>query len=600
MKLLNFLNNNIILEVSEKLKNQLYDKFKSETEDDREQIISNIDLFDRYKGGLSPEKRDISRYSYNDLKSVVDNKQYNKTIEDIFTGFKKKEGNLENASLRKYIKKFLEIQSELPPQKQDISNYKFLDLVSLIDKNYSKLLSNKMLKKFRVENPQLNRDQLLFYINSYDENFDLIPINVKGIDKMSFDELEHLLDGLEGKKDVASKNDQDVDNIDLKYDENGLKIFAPITKDQCIRLRNGRGWCTSREGGGNMYYNYRLGSERTLYYVIDEDKSFDDTNFAVVILVDPNGQKAMADKSNSGKFGGSTNMPWSEIVSKVPKLKGLEHLFVSNPLTKEEKTLINTVKDVRVGDNPMESFKSPQEVEMWLEYVTPTLRTIQYSNLIPELKKKYIALGMELTPEMINSSESEVIKYYISKKITSIKDKDLNSLTTNDIALLNTSTLKQLKEELKPKYSKGLLHNGNTLTINGFTGGAINKFISLYGLDDLFQNLPETLTDIHIINDSTTNNIIITIPDSINKFKNLDGIQFDNCINHIPETICGLSKLTYVSIVNNNGLTSIPECMGLMTSIVFINLSNNENLVIPKSISENGLLLGDNIWDLNN
>jgi hypothetical protein len=87
---------------------------------------------------------------------------------------------------------------------------------------------------------------------------------------------------LEGKKDASDKTKEDIEDIDLKYDQNNLKIFAPKTKDQCIRLKNGRGWCTSREGSGNMYYNYRLGHERTLYYVIDEDKKYDDLNFDYV------------------------------------------------------------------------------------------------------------------------------------------------------------------------------------------------------------------------------------------------------------------------------------------------------------------------------
>jgi hypothetical protein len=41
---------------------------------------------------------------------------------------------------------------------------------------------------------------------------------------MSFSELEHLLDGLEGKKESNGNDKQDVEDIDLKYDQNNLKI----------------------------------------------------------------------------------------------------------------------------------------------------------------------------------------------------------------------------------------------------------------------------------------------------------------------------------------------------------------------------------------
>ena len=598
MRLLKFLNENILNEVSDKLKNQLYIKFKDETSDEREVIMSYIDSFDRYKESLSSEKRDITKYSYNELKSLIDSKQSVKIISDIFKQFKKKEKGIENAELKKYIKKFLEIQSELPNNSQNINKLNFLQLVKLIDKSYYQLLNKKMIEKFSKENPNLTKEQIIFYINSYNENFDIIPFETKGIDKMSFSELEHLLDGLEGKTDVASKNKEDVEDINLKYDQNNLKIFAPKTKDQCIRLKNGRGWCTSREGSGNMYYNYRLGSERTLYYVIDEDKSFDDLNFATVILVDPSGRKSMADKSNSGRYGGSTNIPWDEIVLKVPKLEGLESVFKPEPLTQEEKELINIVKNARVGDNPMESFENPQQVEMWLEYNSPHLSDAQYSNLTPNLKKKYIALGMSLSSGMINSSEPEVLKYYITKKIDIIKDSDINRLSKEDIELLNTPMLKTIKQELKPKFASSITSDGEKLIIDSFTNGAIGKFINLYGLEDLFKSLPSTLKEFQIQNKDVNNNTIITIPDDIGRFKDLNMIMLDNCIDSIPDSVCGLPKLKFLALINNRQLKSIPECVTNLPSLLFLNLKGSPNVDAPQGIKEKGTDMGGGMWDL--
>jgi hypothetical protein len=599
MKLLNLLNKKILNEVSEKVKNQLYSKFENETSDSREIVMSYIDLFDRYKESLSPDKRDITKYSYNELKSFLDSKQYAKTISDIFKQFKKKEKGIENNTLTKYIKKFLEIKSEIPKDFQDINKLTYLQLVKLIDKGYYQLLNKKMIEKFSIENPNLTKEQIIFYINNYYENFDLIPFETKGIDKMSFSELEHLLDGLEGKKESNGNNKQDVEDIDLKYDQNNLKIFAPKTKDQCIRLKNGRGWCTSREGSGNMYYNYRLGSERTLYYVIDEDKSFDDLNFATVILVDPDGGKSMADKSNSGRYGGSTNLPWDEIVSKVPKLEGLESIFKPEPLTQEEKELINIVRNARVGDNPMESFENPQQVEMWLEYNSPNLSDVQYSNLTPNLKKKYIALGMNLSSGMINTSEPEVLKYYITKKIDTIKDSDISRLSGEDIALLNTPMLKKVKEELKPKFASSVTSNsGEKLVIDSFTNGAIGKFIGLYGLEDLFKSLPSNLKEFQIQNKDANNNIIITIPEDIGRFKELNMIMLDNCVNGIPDSVCSLPKLKFLALINCEQLTSVPECISTLPSLLFLNLKGSNNVNVPQEIREKGTDMGGGMWDL--
>lgn len=597
MKLLNTLNKKILNEVSEKIKNQLFSKFQDETKDTREVVMSYIDLFDRYKDSLPSTKRDITKYSYKDLKSFIESKQSAKIITDIFNKFKKKEQGIENVELKKNIKKFLEIQSELPPQYQDITKFSFLNLVKFINKGYSQLLNNKMIKKFSEENPNLTQDQIIFYLNNYIENFDIIPFETKGIDKMSFSELEGLLDGLEGKKDATDSKKVDTEDIDLKYDKNNLKIFAPKTKDQCIRLKNGRGWCTSREGSGNMYYNYRLGSERTLYYVIDEDMNFDDLNFATVILVDPNGRKAMADKSNSGTYGGSTNLPWDEIVKKVPKLEGLEDIFKPEPLTKEEKELINVVKNVRVGNNPMESFENPQQVEMWLEYNSPTLSDVQYSNLTPNLKKKYIALGMDLSSGMIASSEPEVLKYYVGKKIEVIKNKDINGLTSSELSLLNTPMLKKLKDEFKPKFARSIVSKGKDLNISEFDSGPIAKFIKLYGLEDLFKNLPETLQSIQIINTKDPN-MIIEVPEDIARFKNLNMIVFNNCIDRLPDSICELNELTFLGCINNKQLTTIPECIVNLPKITFLNLRGSVNVEVPQAIQDIGVEMGDGLWDI--
>ena len=586
MKLLDVLKSNLILEISDKIKKQLLSRWSGETQDTPEKIFLNIDLFEKYKNGLPADRRDIMRYSYDDLTSLIALKESLKTVDDIFTEFKKKEKKLDNNLLKKYIKKFLEIQSGLPKQRQDILGYKFLDLVKMIDEIYPKALNKVLIDKFTKENPNLTIPQIVFYIDEYINIFDEIPVDSKGSDKMSFSEFEHLIDSITAKKGSNETKKSDISDIELKYNQNNLKIFAPKTKDQCIKLRNGRSWCTSREGGGNMYYNYRLGHERTLYYVIDEDKDFNDLNFATVILVDPDGKASMADKSNTGKFGGSTNMPWSDIVAKVPKLKGLQNIFVPNPLTQEEKDLIRKVEKAKVGDNPMESFDSPQEVEMWLEYNSPRLTDIQYSNLTTDLKKKYIALGMDLTSSMIENSESEVLKYYISKKIEGIKTTRLDSLSNTDIFLLNTPMLKLIKKELKSKFIKEISSSqqtGKKIQID-YPSGPASKFIALYGFDDMFDSLPENMENLLFINKS--NDLIdLKIPDSISRFKNLESILLDKCVSEIPESIGELKKINFLSFPNNPKLKTLPKSIMTLPNLKFINATGC-NLQLPEGFDK--------------
>ena len=597
MRLLNLLNENILNEVSQKVKDQLYSKWSSDTSDSPEVIMSYIDSFDKYQNGLPSDKRDITKYSYSDLKSLIDSKQHEKNLKIAFNGFKKRESGIENNQLKKYLKKFFEIQSELPNKLKDVNDLKFSDVVKLIDKVYDKLLTEKMVKKFSSENKDLSNDIITYYILAYTTNYDLIPFETKGIDKMSFSELEGILDSLEGKKDITDKKKNDFSDIDLRYDQNNLKIFAPKDKSQCIRLKNGRGWCTSREGSGNMYYNYRLGHERTLYYVIDEDKDFNDVDFASVILVDPDGRMALADKTNSGRYAGSTNLPWDEIVSKIPKIEDLKHIFKPEPLTRDEKELINLVKYANVGDNPMESFENPQQVEMWLEYHSKQLTDIQYSNLTPDLKKKYIALGMSLSPKMITSSEPEVISYYMSKKIDKLRESSLNGLLADEVALLNIPAFKKLKEELKPKFAKELTIGDEKLRIDSFSQGAVGKFITLYGLDDLFESLPTTLNELQIYNKDNSD-VIINIPESISRFKELNMIFLDNCIESIPDSICTLSNLRFLALTNNQKLTSIPDCISDLPNMYILNLKGSPNVMVPKKIQETGTDMGGGMWDL--
>ena len=55
--------------------NQLFVKFKEETEYSEDDIKSFINDFDKYKNGLPSDKRDITKYSYEQLKSLIQSKR---------------------------------------------------------------------------------------------------------------------------------------------------------------------------------------------------------------------------------------------------------------------------------------------------------------------------------------------------------------------------------------------------------------------------------------------------------------------------------------------------------------------------------------------
>ncbi len=155
----------------------------------------------------------------------------------------------------------------------------------------------------------------------------------------------------------------------------------------------------------------------------------------------------------------------------------------------------------------------------------------------------------------------------------------------------------ELKDFFKPEFAKGLTLNGEKLVIDSFSSGAVGKFIGLYGLDDLFDSLPLTLTEIQIQN-RDKNDVIINIPESINKFKNLNLLLFDNCVESVPDTICELEKLRFLALINNPKLTNIPECVVNLPNIYFVNLKGSPNVQIPEAMKQKGNDMGGGMWDL--
>lgn len=587
----------IILEFSDKLVQKLIQKFQQETKDDVDVILSYISDFEKFKEGLNPEERNIEKLSYEQLKNIVSPKRTKSNITKYLKHFKKTTEGVANIDLIKAIRKFLELEKYLDPRSKDITKLKYLDLVGFLEKNFEKAMTKILTDKLSSQT-QLSKDQISYYITTYFNILNNIPIDSKLVTDMTGDEFEHFIDGLTETSEVEVKPSEDIKNIELLYDKDNLKIFAPKTKDQCILLRNGRSWCTSRDGSSNLYYNYRLNNNLTLYYIINEDLPFSDVNFASVILVQTNGKVRLADGTNSGKYSGHDTVSWDDIYKKIPKLRGLENLFVSKPLTEEEKRIIDTIKKTRVGDNPMESFDGDEKmVEMWLEILSPNLTDIQYINISDDLKKKFISLGFSLSPKMIENTSSKVMDYYIRKKIDSIQNKTVDQLNDSDIALLRIPAMSKIKDSLKSKFASSITTGGKKLEIDGLTSGAAGKYIALFGLETLIENLPENLEEFKVKHKGS-GGFILEIPNSIGRFKNLNMLLFDNCIDSVPDVICALPKLRFLSLMNNETLRSIPECVSELPNLLFLNLKGSNNVTVPQSISSKGTDMGGGYWDM--
>ena len=174
---------------------------------------------------------------------------------------------------------------------------------------------------------------------------------------------------------------------------------------------------------------------------------------------------------------------------------------------------------------------------------------------------------------------------------------DVHDHSVNLVELLN-GPMKDLKQIFKPEFAKGLTVGGEKLVIDSFSHGAIGKFIALYGLDDLIGNLPDTLKEFQIQNRDNNNNIQITIPEEIGRFKDLNMILLDNVVSSIPDSICTLPKLRFLALINNPKLTTIPDCIADLPNLYFLNLKGSTNVEVPESIKQKGTDMGGGMWDL--
>lgn len=599
MKLIDILSGTIIVEVSEKVIKQLVDKFSKETQDKEETIVSVIKDFEKIKDSLPTDKRNLFDYSYVDLNRLVKLRSRTKKLSDTFNDFKKAEGKLPegeaktpNPELRGALRKYFDIQSEIqgPEKKLEFFKNNYLKLFNFLQKNYENLLIGKILPKYQRENPATAEVQIVNYIKSYIDKINELDPKFPGIEFFTLEEIEHMVDAIDAKKGLDKQEKTTTEDIDTVYDDGELIIFEPKDKDQCIRLAQGRTWCTSRLGSYNYYYNYRLTHGRTLYYVIDKSKDFDDRYFANVILVDRNGNTSFADKTNSYPYDGGVNLPWEQISGFIPALADKKKYFVPRPLSREEIEMREKYQNVRVpaNENLIDRFGSIENVELWMEISSEKLSDFQYANLPEKLQKKYVGLGFDLTPQQIKDSPSSVLDYLIKKRVEKISTMSLSQLTGSDIALLNSPKLKELKERRKKDFASELtsLQKGSEkFVINDFESGNIAKFISLYGLENIFDGLPDSLTEIDI---RSSNYVALTIPSSIGRFKNLKSLVFENCIDRLPDEICELKNLRFLSAPDNKLLTYIPTCIADLPKLVFLNVEGSPNVEVPERIKEKG------------
>lgn len=139
-----------------------------------------------------------------------------------------------------------------------------------------------------------------------------------------------------------------------------------------------------------------------------------------------------------------------------------------------------------------------------------------------------------------------------------------------------------LGDIFKSEFAKGLTTQGSKkLVIESFARGGIGTYVALYGLEDLFETLPEDLEDIWI-SQSGNQPYMIRIPDSITRFQRLNSLILENSINELNPSVCKLTNLTALGVEQNRNLTNIPSCVWEMNRLMVLNVEGS-NVKIDES-----------------
>lgn len=203
------------------------------------------------------------------------------------------------------------------------------------------------------DNPHLGMQMVNHYVNEFKKIKDNLPSDSRDITKYNWKALEDVVDSNQSIERIEKTINIDVDNSDVIYNQNNLKVLKANTKQACIKYGTGYGFCISSRGEGNQYYNYRYGdnynkNDYSIYFVIDEDKSkgiknvkplrFTDPTHMLVIMVKggENGYQVTTADNDGDKY-----LSWDEIVRLQPKLNSLKSLFKSLEPNKDEKTIYN-------------------------------------------------------------------------------------------------------------------------------------------------------------------------------------------------------------------------------------------------------------------
>jgi hypothetical protein len=325
---------------------------------------------------------------------------------------------------------------------------------------YGSSLVNRLIEKFKKEHPDLSSDTIKSYIDNFDKIKNNLPVEKRDISKLSWQELENLVDSNQPKQRIkAGKLDSTVSDANLLYNQDGVRIYLGKDKKSCIKYSNGYSFCIGARGDRNMYTNYRFSKGGTPYFIFNDNLPKENQNHVLVLFVYKNRPLikttiaktnifSITNANNEGEMTYKSindivnNFPWTKPIKlfvddenkgivEPSSLEYLEHHlkrhFISNdrPMLDSLYSSIRNaaqISEILLKDNAIDDFLNKKKNIAWYAVLIPGDGWysdenfdfyITYSNedeILPKLKEKINYLSRKFEYKDISNINEKIKK----------------------------------------------------------------------------------------------------------------------------------------------------------------------------------------------
>jgi hypothetical protein len=153
------------------------------------------------------------------------------------------------------------------------------------------------------------------------------------------------------------------------------------------------------------------------------------------------------------------------------------------------------------------------------------------------------------------------------------------------VGMLN-GEMSEIKDLFKEEFMKSLLNKSNEILHVEYPQSSEGKFLFLYGFDEFFKTLPDNITHLTLTNNSNIE-VDLDIPNTIERFKDLQILSFKNIVKSLPDIIGNLTNLKLLTLIGNKKLKTIPKTIVNLENLDYIVLKNNSSdFKIPEELKD--------------